>query len=201
MTKRILPLIILFSSIISFGQTSNFPAGVYLNLEQFKTRTPAYNTNLLVVKRTSGDIFMVGGNDYKIKSTIDSINKNYITKKIFAYVKNDSVYLNCVPHKLQTWYALCNGTKGNYITFKACMSFEKARNIAMYGGGIGSGVAATKRYLYVLNLTTGEVNELTEKTMLKLLQDKPELLSNFEKNTDRDSEHILMEYINQLNQN
>ncbi len=146
MTKRILPFIILFSSIISFGQTSSFPDGVYLNLKQFRNRTPAYNTNLTVIKRSSGDIFMVGGNDYKIKSTIDSIDKKYITQKITAYVKNDTVYLNCAPYALQTWFALCNSTKGNFITFKACMSLAAAQNVAMYGGGIGSGLAAKKTY-------------------------------------------------------
>jgi len=190
----------LFSSIISFGQTSNFPDGVYLNLEQFKTRTPAYVADLEISKRTSGDIFMMGGNDYKIKSTIDSIDKKYITQKIFAYVKNDSIYLNCVPHKLQTWYALCNGAKGNYITFSACMSLDKARSIALYSGGLGAGMAAKKRYLYVLNLSIGEVTVLTDKTMLVLLKDKPEILSKYENENDRNSEQVMLEYIKQLNQ-
>lgn len=201
MTKRILSLIILFSSIISFGQTSSFPDGVYLNLNQFRNRTPAYNTNLMVIKRSSGDIFMVGGNDYKIKSTTDSINKKYITQKIFAYVKNDSIFLNCVPYALQTWFALCNETKGNYITFKACMSLAAAQKIAMYGGGIGSGVAAKKRILYGLNLTTNEILELSGQNMWIFLKDKPVLLSNFKMEPDQDSEQVLMKYIDLLNQN
>ena len=201
MIKKILLILILFSSINSFGQSNNFPDGVYLNIVQFKNRAPAYNINLDVIKRTSGDIFMMGGNDYKIKSKIDSINKSYINKKIFAYVKNDSVFLNCIQHKLQTWYALCNGSTGNYITFKACMSLYQASNIAMRGGGLGAGVAAKKRYLYVLNLTNGAVDELNEQTMSELLKNKPALLLNYKKNTDRDSEQILLEYINQLNLN
>lgn len=201
MAKRILPLIILFSSIISFGQTSSFPDGVYLNLKQFINRTPAYNSNLTVIKRSSGDIFMVGGNDYKIKSTIDSINKKYITQKIIAYVKNDSVYLNCAPYALQTWFALCNAIKGNYITFKACMSLAAAQNVAMYGGGIGSGLAAKKRILYGLDLTTNEVFELKGQNMWIFLKNRPDLLSNFKKESDQDSEQVLIKYINLVNQN
>jgi len=201
MLKKILPLIILCATNICFGQSAKFPNGVYLNQEQLKTHTPAYDANLEILKRTSGDIFMMGGNDYKIKSHIDSINKSYITKKMVAYVRNDSVFLNCVPYKLQTWYTLCIGTIGNYITFKACMSFERAKKIALYGGGLGSGAAAAKRYLYVLNLTTGKVDELTEKTMLELLKDKPELLLKYKENTDRESEDRIMEFINLLNQN
>jgi hypothetical protein len=201
MTKRILSLIILFSSIISFGQTSSFPDGVYLNMKQFRDRTPAYNTNLSVVKRSSGDIFMVGGNDYKIKSTVDSINKKYITQKIIAYVKNDSVYLNCASYALQTWFTLCNPTKGNYITFKACMSLTAARNVAMYGGAIASGLAAKKRILYVLDLTTNEVFELKGQKMGIFLQNRPDLLSNFKTEPDQDSEQVLMKYIDLMNQN
>jgi len=201
MIKRIIPLIFLSFTIISFGQTSNFPAGVYLNLEQLKNRTPAYDANLSISKRTSGDIFMIGGNDYKIKSKIDSINKSYITKKIFAYVKNDSLYLNCLPHKLQNWYALCKNTSGNLVTFKACMSLDKAMNVSILSGGIGSGIAATKRFLYVLNLTNGEIFQLTEKNLLKLLNNKPELQLLYEKETDRTSEQQLLKYIDLLNLN
>jgi len=201
MINRIIPLIFLSFTIISFGQTSNFPAGVYLNLEQLKNRTPAYDTNLSISKRTSGDIFMMGGNDYKIKSTIDSINKSYITKKMFAYVKNDSLYLNCLPHKLQNWYALCKNTSGNLVTFKACMSLDKAMNVSILSGGIGSGIAATKRFLYVLNLTNGEIFQLTEKNLLKLLNNKPDLQLLYEKETDRTSEQQLLKYIDQLNLN
>jgi len=201
MIKRFFTLIFLYFSIISFGQASNFPTGVYLNLEQLKTRTPAYDVNLRIIKRTSGDIFMIGGNDYKIKSTIDSINKSYITKKIFAYVKNDSLYLNCFPHKLQNWYALCKNTSGNLVTFKACMSLDRAMNVSIIGGGIGSGIAATKRFLYVLNLANGEIFQLTEKNLLKLLNNKPELQLLYEKETDRTSEQQLLKYIDQLNLN
>ena len=201
MIKRIIPLIFLSFTIISFGQTSNFPAGVYLNLEQLKNRIPAYDANLSISKRTSGDIFMIGGNDYKIKSKIDSINKSYITKKIFAYVKNDSLYLNCLPHKLQNWYALCKNTSGNLVTFKACMSLDKAMNVSILSGGIGSGIAATKRFLYVLNLTNGEIFQLTEKNLLKLLNNKPELQLLYEKEINRTSEQQLLKYIDLLNLN
>lgn len=201
MTKRILPFIIFFSSIISFGQTTKLTNGVYLTFEQAKARVPNYNTNLEVVKRSSGDIFMVGGNDYKIKSTIDSISKNYITRKIFAYVKNDSLYLNCFPHKLQNYYALCRNTSGSFITFKACMSLDRAMNVSIIGGAISSGIAATQRFLYVLNLTNGEIFRLTEKSLSNLLKDKPELLLLYENETDRTTEQQLLRYIDQLNLN
>lgn len=200
MIKRILPLIILCASNICLGQSGKFPNGVYLNMQQLKTHSPAYNANLEILKRTSGDIFMTGGNDYKITSDIDSINKKYITKKMVAYVRNDSLFLNCVPYNLQTWYALCIGTTGNYITFKACMSFEKAKNIAIYGG-LSVGIAAKKRYLYILNLRTGNVDALNEMTMLELLKDKPELLLKYKEKTDMDSESRLLEFMNLLNQN
>jgi len=200
---------VLCVSNICFGQSGNFPDGVYLNKEQLKTHTPAYSANLEILKRTSGDIFMIGGNDYKIKSNIDSINKSYVTKKMVAYVRNDSVYLNCIRYGLQTGYALCISTAGNYLPFKACMSFERTKNTAPYGGiivsgivsGIASGKAAKKRALYILSLKTGNADELTEPTMLELLKDKPELLLKYNENNDRGSESRLLEFINLLNQN
>src|SRR5438105_527260 len=132
MKNKLLTFILFLLTNISFGQMNKFPSGVYLSLQQFKKQTPAYDVNLRVIQRTSGDIFMSGGNDYKLESDIDSISKKYIKKTIFAYVKNDSIFLNCFQHKLQIWYAICL-TAGNFVAFKACMTNHEATNVAVLG--------------------------------------------------------------------
>lgn len=200
MIKRSSLFVILFVSIASLAQTTKLPNGIYLNVEQLKNRTPAFDVNLSVVKRTSGDIFMMGGNDYKLISNVDSIDKKYIAKKVFAYVKSDSLFLNCFPHKLQQYYTLCNNSAGNYLVFKACMSLDRATSVAMFTGGLGAGLAAGKRYLYVFNLHNGLIIPLNEKTMLELLAGKPELRSSFQNSEDRSSEVVLREYIGKLNE-
>jgi hypothetical protein len=200
MIKRSSLFVILFVSIASLAQTTKLPNGIYLNVEQLKNRTPAFDVNLSVVKRTSGDIFMLGGNDYKLISNVDSIDKKYIAKKVFAYVKSDSLFLNCFPHKLQQWYTLSDNSTGNYLVFKACMSLDRATSVAMFTGGLGAGFAAGKRYLYVLNLHNGLIIPLNEKTMLELLAGKSELRSSFQNSEDRSSEVVLREYIGKLNE-
>ena len=45
------------------AQVTPFPDGVYLSLEQLKRKTPAFNADINVIKRSSGDIIMNGGND------------------------------------------------------------------------------------------------------------------------------------------
>ena len=75
MNKYIFSLLLTCITINCFSQTQKMPSGVYLNLEQLKNRTPAFDANLQVTRRTEGDIGFNGGNDYEIKSDIDSINK------------------------------------------------------------------------------------------------------------------------------
>lgn len=182
-----------------FGQTSKFPSGVYLNLEQLKTQTPAYDVDLKVIDRTSSDITLYGGNDYRLESEIDSLNKKYIRTSIFAYVKNDSIFLNGFQHNLQTWYAL-SLTSGNFLAFKACITNKKANNIAILGGAIGAGIAAGNRILYVLSLRTGNVRELTKEYLSERLKGYPTLLDNYNNEKKPESEEILIQYVNSLNQ-
>jgi len=104
---------------------------------------------------------MMGGNDYKLTSTNSSITKSFIKKTILAYVKNDSILLNCVSFDIQPWYALCR-IKGDNLVFKAAMTNGKATSIAVFGGGIGAGLSASNRYLYALNLNTGDLHRLND---------------------------------------
>lgn len=62
-------------AITAFSQEQKFPSGVYLTLDQLRKKTPAFDVNLQVIRRTEGDIGFNGGNDYEIKSSIDSLNK------------------------------------------------------------------------------------------------------------------------------
>jgi hypothetical protein len=79
MKKILLVLFILNFQIAKIqAQKSTFPEGVYLSNEQLKNKTPAYNVNIEVLERSSGDIAMVGGNQYKLESSIDSLSKKYL---------------------------------------------------------------------------------------------------------------------------
>jgi hypothetical protein len=170
-----------------------------LNLTQLKTQSPAFNTDLHIIKRTSGDIAMSGGNDYKFESDIDSVDRRYIKKNIFAYVKDDSIYLNCINFKLATWYALAI-TNGNFLAFNASMTNEKASDVVFMGGAIGGAIAASKRYLYVLSLRTGNVRPLKKEYIIARLKENKVLLNQFNSEKKKDSEKTLIKYINLLNE-
>ena len=207
MNKNIFSLLLTCITINCFPQTQKLPSGVYLNLEQLKNRTPAFDANLQVTRRTEGDIGFNGGNDYEIKSDIDSINKKFIKKTIYAYVKNDSLFINCIHHKLSTWYALCI-TQGTFIAFKGSMSNEKAGSeVAPYavffgaiGGGIAGANAAKKRFLYVLSLRTGKAKLLKKEYLAERLKENQNLLDQYNSEREQESDSTLIKYIGLLNE-
>lgn len=193
--------ILFFQASLCFSQHSDsIPNGVYLTWEQFKQGKPASNPDLIVSKRSSGDIFMKGGNDFKVKSTSDSISKKFIAKEIFAYVKNDSIFLNCARLKNHLpGYTYCAGGKGRYVPFQAAMTKQKSFTMAMIGGALASGLSAKSRYWYVLDTETGEPVSLDKKNLKKMLKDKPELLEQFEASKEKDTDEGLLHFVSLLN--
>ena len=53
----------------------NYPKGIYMGLEEVKSKTPSVDATLNWEKRTQGDIKMWGGNDYELKCDDKSIKK------------------------------------------------------------------------------------------------------------------------------
>lgn len=74
----ILSLLFIFSA--TNGQ-QNYPKGVYMTIEEIKSKTPSQKGEFTVVKRTNGDIKMNGGNDYKIETTDPKTKKSFIKKR------------------------------------------------------------------------------------------------------------------------
>lgn len=194
--------IILISSLFYVGETSQqvqkFPEGIYLTHEQFKNQTPAFSTDLKTITRSSGDLFWSGGNDYKFESPLDSLDSDYIKKKIYAYVKKDSVFINCGRHKLQSWYALAI-TNGNFIVFKSSVSTGKMIGASALGGAIGGAMVGGNNHLHVLSLRTGNARELDKKYMMGRLEEHPELMEEYKLEKKQESSEILLKYIDKLN--
>lgn len=197
--KKIL-LIFIFAFIVSgcYAQNQKFPDGVYLNLKQLREHVPAYNINLKIVERTSAGVFFSGGNDFKFQSDNDSINKEYIKYKIYAYVKNDSIFLNCLYQGKYTWYSL-SLTHGNYLVYKAVITRDQGNNY-IGTGAVGSGISALEREMYVLSLRTGNVKKFNKEYVMARLSEKDSLLVKFRKENDPDSETVLLKYIDLLNE-
>lgn len=206
MNKNFHILILIFLAISSVAQVSKFPDGVYLSLDQLKSLKPAFNADFQISKSVNSYTGLTGSDDYELRSKIDSLDRKYIRKKIVAYKKNDSLFLNCYQQKLGSWYALCL-TEGNFLTFVAGMSSAKtSEETALYGfmfGAIGSGIAganaAKKRFLYVLSLRTGNARLLKKEYLEERLKENQNLLDQFTIEKEKDSASVLIKYINLLN--
>ena len=197
MNKTSLLIFFLFST-CCVAQTNKFPDGIYLTLEQLKSRTPAFNTYLLTEKRTVRQITMNGGNEYKLSSRNDSLKESFIKNQIFCYVKDDSIFLNGKPHGFQQWYALSQ-TSGNFLVFKSGMA------ISNYNGGMGGAIggaiagASKKKYWYVLSLRTGNIKDFDQDYLVARLQEAPDLLEKYNLEESKDAESVMIQYVQLLN--
>lgn len=203
-TKFYFTLIIVIHVSSVLGQKPNFQPGAYYSVEQLRLGIPEKAINLKIEKRSGSDIALNGGNEYKLVSEADSIKKKTIKKKVFAYVKNDSLLISGYTLGLQTWFGLAL-TKGNYILFKGCMKDEDAMAIAIMGGMIGSAIASKTSYLYILSLRTGNVNYCSIEYLEKRLEEsKKELLEEFKRESaglkDKELEPVAIKYLNILNE-
>jgi len=196
-------LVVLHSSSL-FGQKPNFQPGIYFTLDQLRTGISDKRINLNIEKRSGSDIALNGGNEYRIKSESDSMKKSTIKKKVYAYVENDSIFINGWYHNLQIWYGLAM-TKGNYILFRGCLRNEDAAAIAFLGGMIGSAIASKSGHLYILSLRTGNINYCSIEYLEKRIEEnKPDLLTHFKNESlglkNKELAPVAIKYLNILNE-
>ena len=206
--KLNLVFLFLVASLSSLAQQQNYPKGAYMSFDDIVTKTPSQKYELLVEKRTNGDIKIVGGNDYKIESEDKSLKKT-IKKEMWAYSDGDTLYINCFHYKVQPWYAKVL-SDGDYLVFKgglSQLSDEQKEQMAMasYFGAIGGAFAGAKmammRFLYVIDKKNNEISTLTPELLEKLLADDERLLQQFNEEADKKSEQILLKYVKLLNDN
>jgi hypothetical protein len=81
--KSILITLILggFITVISFGQATDYPKGVYMSFAEILSKSPSVSVELEIERRTKGDIKMNGGNDYKLFKSDKSIKKKRLSSK------------------------------------------------------------------------------------------------------------------------
>jgi len=187
----------LFVTAQMFAQTI-YPRGTYMDIEELKNKTPSRPFyNYQIFKRTSGEILMNGGNDYRIESKNDSITKKIIRKDVFAISTGDSLYINGLNYKLQNWYCLAR-QDGDYLYFKggACMDFKSPLATSEPAiGGIAGANQAKERYLYYLNLNKNTIDVLTVNNINKLATQKDSLITKqFQAEPQKDEKTVIKYY-------
>jgi hypothetical protein len=190
------------------SQTNYFPKGAYMSFEEIINRNPSKQLSLRIVKRTRGEIKMNGGNDYKFESNNDSIPQKTIKKEIWAYSLGDTLYLNCLKFAMQTWYAPLI-SDGKYLVLKAGLSNfveeqKKQREIGYSFGAVGGAIQgaklATLRFLYVIDKNTQKAITVTTEKMQEILGGRNDLLTQFNAETKKDDEQVLIKYLILLNE-
>jgi hypothetical protein len=179
-----------------------------MSFDEIVNKKPSEQFDLEVIKRTAGDIKMVGGNDYKIESKDKSVKKSVLKKDIWAYSDGDTLYLNCFQYKVQPWYARVI-SDGDYLVIRAGLSQQSDEQKAQmqmgyYFGAIGGAIAGAKlamlRFLYVIDKNTNEIFTVTPESLETMLADDKDLSFQFRNETEKESEEILMKYVKLLNE-
>ena len=200
--------LILLMTINLHAQTDAFPKGAYMKVEEIKGKSPSNPLELKVIKRTKGDIKMIGGNDYKLVSADKTVAGKTLRKELLAYSNGDTLYLNCLPYKLQQWYAAIISS-GKYLIFKGGIPMDNKmykNQIAISGvafGAIGGAFAgaqmALMRFLYALDLETNTVEMIVPETLRKLLANRSGLLEQYNQEPKPEDESTLIKYLKMLN--
>jgi hypothetical protein len=188
------------------SQTNHFPKGAYMNFDEIVSKKPSKQVDLKIIKRTMKDIKMYGGNDYKLLSADKSVSKKTIKQRIWAYSLGDTLYLNCYQFNVQKWYADLI-SDGKYLVFEGGLSeylFEQDKQLRMdkyYGAWGGPGQLATFRFLYVIDKNTQKVITITSKKMQEFLKERNDLLTQFNNESKKDDDQVLIKYLKLLNEN
>lgn len=178
---------------------------IYQSMTDYIQNRADTTNGIIIEKRTHGQIYMVGGNDFKIYSTKKELSKS-IKKQVWAIKSNDSLYLNCYHFKLGLWYAYAEKINDNlYFTAAITMDKEQRQKMALigtFGGPIAAGLAggdlALKRFYYVLNLTTGQMQYLSKAKMLDTINLYPELAEKYKQEKEPEGIETLRGYLTEI---
>lgn len=210
-TLCLLASILLFIPFSGYAQPNSFPEGVYLNVEQLRNRTPAFNIPLRILPKSKSKYKTA--NFYKLASDIDSINERYTKFKILAYSRGDSLLINSLNNsKYSFGLAL---TKGSFLVFPMKtkqMDGGLIASAAMFGliGAMAYTAMSSSQdhssskpqygNLMILSLRTGNYRVLTREYVAARLKELPQVLEQFKKERKRMSLEVLLEYVDILNE-
>jgi hypothetical protein len=214
MIRKILFAIILLAiSVQAFGQDS-IPAGGYLNLNEYKNRSPKYSDTFTLIRRTTGDIKAWGGNDYKVESSEEQITKKILKNEIWGIQKGDTLYLNALPITGLGWYSKVE-ISGRYSILHPAypingkiikeLGLDDPQSGLTYmfgaiGGAIQGAKIAMMRIPLIYDMETNEKMLLTEKNVIKILENYPNIKSKFNQETTKPSEGLLTKYLEMINE-
>ena len=211
MKKVILIFALVFSSIYSFCQISDYPKGMYMSFEELINKNPSENFNVELEKRTRSKIKMNGGNDYQLNSNDKFIKRKVLYKNVLAYSDQNNLFINCFKFKLQGWYTKIESDKSHFV-FKASIPMDSNKygyklseltkgKFIGFGGAFTGMKLALLRFPYILNKSTQELSLVTDKNIRQFISNNENLLKKYELEPDKNNLDMIFKYLIEWNEN
>ena len=165
--------------------------GSYKNFNDLRSNSPANADKMIVPPSEGNELVMIRS---------EATNK----KLVEAYGFNDgkAIYIN-------TFFYNGNKTKGVFAKVQVIgpylgwvdhyQSDSERMGVQAAFGAIGNAVAASDEDAIVLNLRTGMITALNAERLMKLLENEPELLAEYQKTKTRDP-NTQLSFIRRLNE-
>ena len=203
---KLITILLAWLSIQTAAQTS-YPKGIYLTIDQVKSKTPERAVDLKVTERTNEQMVSLGGNRYKLEPIGKTVKKKEITQNILAYSDGKDFYLNCNRYHLSKYYTKVI-SEGEYLIFKSLNKASTAdyvsigKQFGVVGIAIEEGLKLKEEpkleSLYALSQTPYRLLVIDKNKLKALLKSKPELLAQFEREKES-NENVYIKYLKLLN--
>ena len=169
---------------------------LYKTFEDYKADSCTINKYVKINYRTETDIRNFGGNNYSIYSSHRKFMRE-LKRDYWGVERNDSLFINCLPLGLGTWYAYAEKV-GNNLFFVATKSnTQDAVMIGILFGAIGSAIASSQvsRHYYILDIETGIPSYLNRATMFELLSFDDTLQQQYKNEETPEKVVVLRKYL------
>lgn len=208
--KKTIFIITILLSVNLYAQNIKYKSGLYLTFEELIKNHPSSNINVELEKRTTHQIKMYGGNDYKLNPIEKSAKKKYLKKEVCAYSDGENIFLNLYKYDIQSGYVKILSNKSALI-FKAGLpskpkdyGIDTANLSSMFGaiGGAFNGAKlAMLRFPYVLNKSSQNVILVTSENLHEVINSDKELLLKYESESNEKNIDLIIQYLIDWNEN
>ncbi len=178
------------------------PSGLYMSLDEIKSRHPSLKCNLSLKLRSTYDYENGIGGNVMFKPFDRCVSKDAVKMDAWIYSTGGKCYVNLERLKLQAFYNPII-TMGRFLAFYKNQATDGVQTAGAWGGSIGTEIAqATGHFykkLYVIDTRTSMLYPVDNEYMLKVLKDYPGVYSKYLKENDTSNSQIQARYLQKMN--
>lgn len=190
------------NTVVEYTKDFEFKEGIYLEFKNFIQNKPVLKSNLITDLNRDDIDFMHQLTSQKTIKYIDSagVEQSVVPEKLWGYSKNNGVFI----YYAQDFYRL--SLIGTMCHFTASITqYVSGTGVGFgvgFGGmGMGSRTMVTKELKqFVLHTKTETIFDFTTENIEYLLQEDPELLSEFKALKKKEKRESTFLYLRKYNQ-